>query len=166
MKTKRFLSALFPGLVIIVLSMTTASFIAPDPADDIQMRFNVGQEHVGVKGYSVVAYHREQQAIKGNSKYSHVHEGITYHFQNLEELALFMDEPEKYLPRYGGYCAFGVSAGKRLDVDPHNFKLANGALYLFLLSEDFDSRKEWEKHNEKKMISKADAKWEVLSRVR
>ncbi|MDW3191840.1 MAG: YHS domain-containing (seleno)protein [Cytophagales bacterium] len=165
MKTKRILSALFPGLLIMVLAMTTASFIGPDPVDEVRMEYNVDEEHVAVKGYSVVAYHRDQKPIKGSSRYSHEHNGINYQFQNPEELALFTDAPEKYLPKYGGYCAYGVSIGKRLDINPKNFKMIDGELYLFLLKEDFDSLKEWEKHNEKKMADKADAKWEVLSRV-
>lgn len=165
MKTKRIISAFLPGLLIMVLAMTTASFIGPDPVDEVRMEYNVDKQHVAVQGYSVVAYHLEHKAIQGNAQYSHEYDGITYYFQNLEELGFFMDAPQKYLPKYGGYCAFGVSTGKRLDIDPKNFKMIDGELYLFLLQEDFDSLKEWEKHNEKKMAEKADAKWEVLSRV-
>lgn len=165
MKTNRIISAVLPGLLIIVLAMTTASFIGPDHADEIKMRYNVNEDHVAVRGYSVISYHRDQQAVKGKAEYSYEHDGITYHFQNLEELALFMDSPQSYVPKYGGYCAYGVTVSKRLDIDPNNFKIVDGELYLFLLEGDFDALKEWEKHNEKKMTSKANAKWEVLSRV-
>ncbi len=165
MKTKRILFAIFPGLLTMVVAITTASFIGPKPIDEIKLRYNVDIDHVGVQGYSVVAYHRDLKAAKGNPEYSYEHDGITYHFSNTEELALFADSPKSYLPKYGGYCSYGVSVNKRLDIDPNNFKVVNGELHLFYQEEGYNAMDEWEKHNEKKMIKKADAKWEVLSRV-
>lgn len=165
MKTKRILFAFLPGLLTILVAITTASFIGPDSVDEIKLRYNVGKDHVAVQGYSLVAYHRDLKAIKGNPEYSYEHDDITYHFSNLEELALFADSPESYLPKYGGYCSYGVSINKRLDIDPNNFKVVNGELHLFFQEDGYSALEEWEKHNEKKMIEKADARWEVLSRV-
>lgn len=165
MNTKRILFAFLPGLLTMVVAITTASFIGPKSIDEIKLRYNVDHDHVGIQGYSPVAYHRDGKAVKGHPDYSYEYDEITYQFSDLEELALFADSPEHYLPKYGGYCSYGISINKRLDIDPENFKVVDGELHLFYQEEGYNAMDEWEKHNEKKMIDKADARWEVLSRV-
>ena len=45
-------------------------------------------------------------------------------------LDMFLAEPEKYAPQYGGYCAMGVSLEKKLAVDPTAWRIESGKLYL------------------------------------
>ncbi|MBE9564370.1 MAG: hypothetical protein IMF17_03920, partial [Proteobacteria bacterium] len=40
--------------------------------------------------------------------------------------------PEQYAPMYGGYCAYGVRMGKKLDIDPLAFEINDGHLYVLL----------------------------------
>jgi hypothetical protein len=40
--------------------------------------------------------------------------------------------PEKYVPAYGGYCAFGISVGKKFIGDPEVWRIVDGRLYLNL----------------------------------
>lgn len=44
----------------------------------------------------------------------------------------FAANPAAYLPQYGGYCAFGVAVGKKLDANPRFADIVDGKLYLFL----------------------------------
>ena len=39
---------------------------------------------------------------------------------------------ERYVPQYGGYCAFGVSVGAKFDGDPTLFRVVDGKLYFNL----------------------------------
>ena len=39
------------------------------------------------------------------------------------------------VPAYGGFCAFGVSVGKKFDGDPNLWKIEDGKLYLNLNEE-------------------------------
>ena len=61
-----------------------------------------------------------------------VHGRATYRFASQEHLAAFEGYPEKYLPRYGGYCAYGVALGAKFDGDPLLWRIAGGKLYLNL----------------------------------
>jgi len=40
--------------------------------------------------------------------------------------------PDKYLPAYGGWCAFGVSVGKKFSADPEVWEIVDGKLYMNL----------------------------------
>ena len=39
-------------------------------------------------------------------------------------------QPEKYLPQYGGYCAFAMAKGALAKTDPEAFTVIEGKLYL------------------------------------
>ena len=85
---------------------------------------------VAVKGYDVVAYFTVEKPVKGNAKISADHEGITYWFSNEEHRELFLEEPESYLPAYGGYCAYAVAKGSTASIQPHLWVVHDGRLFL------------------------------------
>jgi YHS domain-containing protein len=69
-----------------------------------------------VQGYDVVSYQTGKRPIRGNGNFVTTHEGATYQFSSKANLEIFEDNPNKYIPAYGGYCAFGVSVGKKFEV--------------------------------------------------
>ncbi len=84
-----------------------------------------------IDGYDTVNYFTKGTAIKGNQKYSYKYMGFTWHFSSQENLKLFKAKPEKYMPEYGGYCAYGIGDGGYLaKVDPTAFKILNNRLFL------------------------------------
>ena len=83
-------------------------------------------------GYDVVSYHTGKKPLRGNGHHAAVHEGVTYIFANASNLETFNADPEKYVPAYGGYCAFGVSVGKKFVGDPEVWRVVDGRLYLNL----------------------------------
>ncbi len=85
-----------------------------------------------VQGYDVVSYHTDKRPIRGSGHFTAVHDGATYQFHDQENLDLFAADPEKYVPAYGGYCAFGVSAGKKFIGDPEVWRIVDGKTYLNL----------------------------------
>lgn len=86
--------------------------------------------NIAVKGYDTVAYFTENKAIKGTKKHSTEWKDATWHFSSDENLALFKENPEKYAPQYGGYCAFALAKNNLASVDPEQFTVLNGKLYL------------------------------------
>ena len=58
---------------------------------------------VAIKGYDTVAYHTEGRAVKGHSKYSHEWNDAKWHFTSAANRGLFVTDPERYAPKYGGY---------------------------------------------------------------
>lgn len=83
-----------------------------------------------VRGYDVVAYHEQQQAVKGAVEFSHDWQGATWRFASAASRDKFAAAPEKYAPKYGGYCAYGMSQGYKVGVDPEAFAIVDGVLYL------------------------------------
>lgn len=130
--------------------------------------FNVDDNNIGVKGYDVVAYFKENKATKGNKYISTTHRGVTYYFSSQKHLELFVKKPEKYLPEYGGWCAYGLSMlatnGKvgKYDIDPKSFKIVDGRLYLFYNEKNYDALEYWNENSDSENLKKADVTWKML----
>ena len=58
---------------------------------------------VAINGYDTVAYHTEGRAVKGNSKMSHKWNDAKWYFASQAHRDLFIKDPERYAPQYGGY---------------------------------------------------------------
>lgn len=86
----------------------------------------------GVRGYDVVAYFVDGKSVKGNSNYTVLKDGIYYLFVDESHKKLFEANPEKYIPQYDGWCAFGISIGKKISSNPLVWKIVDGKLYLNL----------------------------------
>ncbi len=94
----------------------------------------------GLSGYDPVAYFTEGKAVRGSGFHVAVHLGVTYAFASKVHKAAFQENPERYLPTYGGYCAYGVALGKKFVADPEVWKVVGGKLYLNL---DRDIQEKW-----------------------
>ncbi len=93
---------------------------------------SVANSTTGIGGYDLVSYHQGEKPLRGNGNHLAVHDGVTYLFINKTNRRAFEKNPDKYLPAYGGYCAFGVSVGKKFVGDPDVWELVDGQLYLNL----------------------------------
>ena len=109
----------------------------------------------GINGYDPVAYFTDGKPMKGSGYHVADFEGVTYAFASKEHKEMFEAKPEKYMPAYGGYCAYGVAVGKKFVVDPEAWKIVDGNLYLNL---DRDIQKKWLK-DVPGYIKKADGNW-------
>lgn len=93
---------------------------------------DVTKNTVGVNGYDLVTYHTQKRPLRGNGNYVTVHDGVTYLFSSEANQKEFQKNPQKYLPAYGGWCAFGVSVGKKFSADPEVWEIVDGRLYMNL----------------------------------
>lgn len=134
-------SALIGGFVILLLGFAPQVSYA-----DALVALNLSQEGIAVKGYDVVSYHIEPEPQKGSRAHAHTYEGATYLFSSAENLQTFKDNPDKYIPAYGGFCSYGVVLGKKFDISPDAYRVVNGKLFLEL---DKGTRLVWEQDRDK-----------------
>lgn len=91
---------------------------------------NVDKSGVALKGYDPVAYFTDNAPVKGDSRFSSTYRGATYYFANDEHKKLFESDPTKYEPQFGGFCAYGVSKGYTVKIEPDAFQVVDGRLLL------------------------------------
>lgn len=86
---------------------------------------------VGLKGYDPVSYFPEGQSKprKGSIRYGY--KGVTYFFADQKNLETFLKNPEKYEPTYGGFCAWAMSQGSKIDIVPDLYTVNGNRLHLF-----------------------------------
>ena len=58
---------------------------------------------VAVKGYDPVAYFTLSKPVKGSKKYQYEWMQVTWRFSSGTHRDLFIADPQRYAPRYGGY---------------------------------------------------------------
>ena len=111
--------------------LVASSFAMPAFAASEPRWFNDGGD-LAAGGRDVVAYFSLESGdgIKGSAEFMAEHKGTTFHFANAENLATFQSDPDKYAPRFGGYCAFAMSKGYFAPGDPNAWTVHEGALYL------------------------------------
>lgn len=112
---------------------------------------------LAIKGYDPVSYFNEGGAkpVKGLETITATHAGATYRFANQANAGLFKANPDKYVPTYGGWCAWAVAKGKKVSIDPKAYIVDEGQLYLFYSDDQVD---EWKKARDASR-TKADLEW-------
>jgi len=139
-------------LLVLLLSSTSALFA------QTKNLLNLDKNGLAVQGYDPVAFFTENKPVKGRMEFTSVHNGATYYFASAEDKARFDKEPSKYEPAYCGFCAFGVSKNKLVEIDPEAFQVVDGHLLLqYSKSVRNDLNKDTQGN-----LSKANANWPAL----
>jgi YHS domain-containing protein len=119
-----------------------------------------GASRIALDGFDPVAFFTDARPVSGVPSFTTVYQGATYFFANEEHRRLFAQNPARYAPQYGGFCAYGVGLNALFPVDINTWQVRNGKLYLNLnpdilqkFNEDFDGN-----------VSKAEANWPGLVR--
>jgi len=116
---------------------------------------NLTFQGLAIQGYDPVAYFTDAKAVPGDPEITATYDDATYRFASAEHRSAFQADPGKYVPQYGGYCAYGASQGYNAPIEPEQFTIADGKLYL---NYNADVRKRWNE-DRGSYISKADAYW-------
>ncbi len=131
-----------------------------------KMANNIDNSNIALEGYSPVSYLDLGLAQKGNKAYKSEHKKVVYYFTSTDQKATFDKNPEKYLPQYGGFCAFGCYAGAKFRVDPNKFLVEDGKYYLYLNNVELDAKQLWlAENNHNKLTGVADKNWKDLSKT-
>ena len=143
----RVVKTLLPAVALLVAVVATPVF-----AQDYS------KSTPGISGYDPVAYFTQGKPMKGNGYNVADYQGVTYAFANEDNRELFEANPEKYVPAYGGWCAYGVAVGKKFVADPQVWKIVKGTLYLNL---DRNIQAKWNK-DIPGYIETADSNWKEI----
>lgn len=126
---------------------------AADPVNKLDSKSGAA-----IKGYDPVAYFVQGKPVAGKEEHAVTRDGARWLFSSAENKALFEQDPAKYTPAYGGYCAYGVAAGYLVKIEPDAWAIRDGKLYL---NYDKSVQKQWER-NPAQQIKSADANWPKL----
>lgn len=114
------------------------------------------------KGYDVVEYFNKQ-AKQGSKKIATEYDGVKFYFSSKENLETFKKNPTKYIPQYGGFCAYAMGAkGEKVSINPETFEIRDGKLYLFYNSWGTNTLDLWTKEGAEQLKEKADQNWEKI----
>ena len=141
---KSFIIVLFLGITATVFSQKTT--------------YNI-QKGAVAAGYDVVAYFNNK-AIKGAKKIAVTYDGVKFLFSTKENKVLFNKNPKKYIPQYGGYCAYAMGKnGEKVSINPKTFEIRDGKLYLFYNAWGTNTLNLWTKEGAEKLQKRADKFW-------
>lgn len=141
---------LFLGLLIGVVALPMAA--------QTKNLLNLDKSGLAIQGYDPVAFFTDSKPVKGKAEVSERHNGALYYFASTAHRDLFKSDPAKYEPSFGGYCAYGVSRNKLVEVDVNAFQIVDGRLLLQYskgVREDFNK-------DTKGNLTKANANWPTL----
>jgi YHS domain-containing protein len=119
---------------------------------------NLDKAGLAIQGYDPVAFFEDGKPVKGKPELPARHNGALYYFASKAHRDLFKADPVKYEPSFGGYCAYGVSRNKLVEIDVEAFQIVDGRLLLQYskgVREDFNK-------DTKGNLTKANANWPVL----
>ena len=115
---------------------------------------------IGLKGYDPVAYFTGGKAQKGLETITTTNAGLTWRFATVEHRKAFEKEPAKYLPQYGGFCAWGVANNKLFEIDPVNgWTITDGKLFVVFNSDILKLFKA----DQTALVAKAEQNWPKLN---
>ena len=137
---------------------STAAWAAEPAINTLKNSVFGGRTDTAINGYDPVAYFTVGKPLKGQDGLATDWMGAKWKFSSQANLDLFKTNPEKYAPQYGGYCAYGVTQGSLVKVEPDQFTLRDGKLYL---NYDADVQAKWLK-DPAGYIKDADAKFQAL----
>jgi len=138
---------------------------APVFAQDKQAN-NIDNSNIALQGYSPVSYLDLGLAQKGLKEFKSTYQEINYYFTSAQQKATFEENPSRYLPQFGGFCAFGVYAGAKFRVDPNKFVVEDDKYYLFLYDLEVDAQQLWlSENNHQGLVAKANSNWKKLSKT-
>lgn len=130
----------FIGLALVLIAPVNAATDDSGPA---------------IQGYSPVSYFTKGFAEHGDADHAVTHKGKTYYLASAEQVEIFRQNPEKYVPQMD-VCPYSMLHGRRLSIDPTNFKIIAGKLLLFHDSVELNALKKWNKNVKQHDIDETD----------
>jgi YHS domain-containing protein len=127
---------MFNGLKFLQLIVISVAFMgsvsAAEPINTLERSGLWGYEDSGiaVRGYDTVAYYTLGKPAEGNDAFATDWMGAKWRFSSQQHLDLFVANPEKYAPQFGGYCAYGVAVGNLVKIEADLWDIVDDKLYL------------------------------------
>ncbi len=85
---------------------------------------------LALRGYDPMAWHLDRRPRRGEARFALTWEGVAWRFASAAHRDRFAADPAAFTPHFGGFCAFGVAQGYKVDIDPEAWQIVAGRLYL------------------------------------
>ncbi len=112
-------------------------------------------------GHDAVAYFTQGKPVLGVAGFTAIHNDAIYRFSSADNRDAFKQNPDKYAPAYGGFCAYGLTFGKKFEIDGKAFEIVNGKLFV---NKNKDVYKAWKK-DVPKHLKEANSQWPKVEQV-
>jgi YHS domain-containing protein len=144
--------------IIVLLLFISTSVLA-------QSEHQNTKKNLAVSGYDLISYF-DGKPQKGKESISKIINGIEYRFTSSKNAEKFAKDPKKYLPQYGGWCAYAMGInGEKVSINPKTYLITDGKLYLFYHTVLLNTKTKWEQENPKQLKENADKFWsEILKK--
>lgn len=132
-----------PGRAVAVVADKVT--MKPPMAGEIPLniRYCIVNDTLGAGGYDLITFFEEEAPKKGITKFAYLHDGLTYLFTNEVNRDRFSENPQKYLPQFGGWCATNMAQGV-LTVPKYDlYLIAKNKLYLFERTLSVNGKQVW-----------------------
>lgn len=127
----------------------------------VSKHFNL-KKGIAIDGYDPVSYF-SNDPVRGTETISYSLNDVTYLFSSEENRKKFIENPQKYIPQYGGWCAYAIGdTGKKVKVDPETYKIKDEKLYLFYNFNGYNTLKDWNE-NEAELLKSANINWKKIA---
>lgn len=152
-------------ILILLISLLAISGQGYVNAESHVDKYNLNKSGMSIKGFDPVSYHLGKPQ-KGLKSLPYSYNGVLYLFVTQENRTLFKKNPSIYEPAYGGWCAWAMLKGDKVDIHPKRYKIINGKVYLFYDGLFGNTLKKWNRlttqESEAKMVKRADEQWRHL----
>lgn len=107
-------------------------------------KYACSPDEVAFYGNDLVSYY-DNNVLKGKEEFEFHYDGLNLRFASQDNLSKFKNDPEKYLPEYGGWCAIALANGNLVTPDFNHYKVQNGELLFFEVRAFFNGKTLWER---------------------
>lgn len=125
---------------LIKTTFATSALLLSSLSYAANIEVNANGNDIAIKGYDTVSYFTKGSPTKGTNEFTAAYNGAIYQFSSADNRDLFKEDPTKYAPQYGGFCAMGVALNQKFDTDPTAWHIQGDKLYLNL---NKDVQKKW-----------------------
>jgi len=149
-------------LTAILLIFMSGLAFGQKPSASIPVKhFILNKSGVALDGYDPVSYFGSKP-FKGKKEFAIKHLQVVYQFSSESNKEIFKKDPDKYIPSYGGWCAYAIGKkSEKVEPDFTNFKIVDGKINLFYKDFFTNTLDDWNK-DEASLNKKAILNWEKI----
>jgi hypothetical protein len=128
-------------LVLALLAVGVGPVAGPRRSDAATTQRIVVDRHTGIAigGFDPMAYFTDRLPMSGRAEFEYSLDGAVWRFANEGNRAAFIEHPEIYRPRFGGYDPTAVGRGVAVPGNPMFWLIFDDKLYLFLDQETWSA---------------------------
>src|SRR5580704_15319882 len=119
------------ALILVVAGLALAVAAPGSVAATTEMIVVDGHTGLAIGGYDPVAFFTDGKPVEGSANFEFRYGGAVWRFCNIGNRDAFVDRPDIYMPRFGGYDPTSVARGVATAGNPNVWLIAGQQLFLF-----------------------------------